>query len=360
MASKVFANPNASHALGLQLNKNISQTRRDLAALLGAKPYQLFFNSGSTEGISSVFHSTLSPCSPHYDESRKRILISSIEHAALPNTAEAFKQYGYEVDFLPVTPQGVVDLATCQKWILEKNYALVSVMAANNETGVIQPYQKIAQLCQSQKTLFFSDTTQYIGKAPFHFADSGCDFAVLSGHKIGAMTGTGVLLCKDPTKFHPLILGGGQEFGKRGGTQHYLGIETLSIALQASETKQPLWKEVEQVRNEFEKNLQQQFPKLMIFGQSAPRMPSTTFLAYPGIRGNTIQQELERHEIYVTTSSACCDSKNSSSHVLQAMGVNEDLGQGAVRISLGTSHFKESYQELEKILIKTLKNLAAN
>ena len=225
-----FANPNAIHYLGAKTMMGMENARSVCAKVLGADFDQLVFNSGATEGISTVFHSILG-CDKN---TKKIIIISGIEHSAIVNTAHYYaSEKGYTVKTLPVTSDGLVNVKILKSWLLEHgtNIALVSVMAANNETGVIQPYQEINSLCLSNKIPFLCDTTQFIGKTPFNFKESNFDFAVCSGHKLGAMTGTGILLVKDPSSLKPLIIGGGQEKGHRGGTQNYLGNETLAVAL---------------------------------------------------------------------------------------------------------------------------------
>lgn len=193
-----FANPNAIHYLGAKTMMGMENARSVCAKILGADFDQVIFNSGATEGISTVFHSVLG-C----DKNTKKIIITSgIEHSAIINTANFYsEEKGYIVKTLPVNHDGIVNVDSLQKWIKENqgNIALVSVMAANNETGVIQPYKEINDLCTQNDIPFLCDTTQYIGKTPFNFKESNIDFAVCSGHKLGAMTGTGILLVKNPS-----------------------------------------------------------------------------------------------------------------------------------------------------------------
>ena len=224
-----FANPNAIHYLGSRTMMGMENARAVCAKILGADFGQIIFNSGATEGISTVFHSLLKN-----ETEKKIIIISGIEHSAIINTANYYaEERGFEVKVLPVNSDGVVDVKTLKQWIDQhkENIALVSVMAANNETGVIQPHKLINTLCSENKIPFLCDTTQFIGKTPFNFKESDFDFAVCSGHKLGALTGTGILLVKNPENLYPLIIGGGQEKGLRGGTQNYLGNETLAVAL---------------------------------------------------------------------------------------------------------------------------------
>jgi cysteine desulfurase len=350
-----FANPNAIHSLGGKIFKGLEQCRTLCAQNLGAKSSQVLFNSGSSEGITHIFWSLLSEKKP----GKNIIVLSKIEHSAVQNAAAYYETQGYELYFVPCLKTGVIDLATLKSFLAESHskVAMVSLMAANNETGAIQPFQEIGQLAQSYQVPFFSDTTQLVGKIPFDFASAGMDFAVVSGHKLGALTGTGLILVKNPRALLPLIFGGGQENGKRGGTQNYLGIETLTVALEDTKNKFDLLDEKKEWQIEFETKLKKEFPELVIFSDSTPRLPGTTFLSYPGIHGQALQIELESQDIFVTTSSACSDNDPTPSKVLKAMLVEDHIGRGAVRISLGWNKLGDRYSLILEALIKAIHKL---
>lgn len=352
-----FANPNAIHQLGQKVLTAMENSRAVCAKSLGAKYGQVIFNSGATEGIATIFHSLLN----RKTNPKKNIIItSSIEHSAIINTAMSYQEeYGHQVFFLPTDESGIVSIEELKRLLNEygRDIALVSIMAANNETGVIQPFKEISRICHNHLVPFFCDTTQIIGKAPFHFEDSEIDYAVMSGHKIGAMTGTGIIMAKDPKTLKPLIIGGGQEKSYRGGTQHYIGLETLAIALGYVEKNYHRIEELNNKRIQFEKNIKKQFPQVVIIGENSPRLATTTYLSLPGIHGQAIQEQLESSGIFVTTSSACSDGETQISKVLQAMGINEEVGRGVVRISLGLCAPLEHYDEIENVLLKAYKKL---
>ncbi len=349
-----FANPNAIHYLGVKTLMGMENARSACAKVLGADFDQIIFNSGATEGISTVFHSVLSN-----ENQKKIIIISGIEHSAVTNTAHYYASRGFIVKTLPVNSDGRVDLECFAQWLkLETgNIAMVAIMAANNETGVIQPYQEINTLCLEDNIPFLCDTTQYIGKTPFNFKESNLDYAVCSGHKLGAMTGTGILLVKNPEKLNPLIIGGGQEKGHRGGTQNYLGNETLAVALATIEKNFDNISALTKKRMEFEAALKLAFPCVVIIGEKAPRLATTTYISYPGIHGQAVQIELESLDIFVTTSSACSDNMPITSKVLKAMGISDDIGRGVVRISLCLNSPLEYYDQLTDALIKSYRKL---
>lgn len=351
-----FANPNAIHQLGTKTLMGMENARSHCAKLLGAKPKQLIFNSGATEGISHVFHSLLLDGQA---QGKRYIITTGIEHSAVVNLAKYYAGRGYQVLTVPVSHDGVVLLNELEGWLKEYGSAigLVSIMAANNETGVVQPFKEIARLCRAADVPYLCDTTQYIGKTDFNFQESGVDFAVLSGHKIGAMTGAGILLADDISRLNPLIIGGGQERCLRGGTQNYIGNETLAVALQAFEQKKEKLKALREARDLFEKTIKERFPEVVILGEKAKRLDSTTYIAYPGLHGQAVQIELESRGIFVTTSSACSDNEPVTSKVLKAMGVDDRIGRAVVRISLGLCSPTELYPKITEALTSAYQKL---
>lgn len=351
-----FANPNAIHHLGQKVNMAMENARSLCANILGAEARQIIFNSGSTEGINTVFHSVLHN---QKAEGKGLIVISGIEHSAVVNTAKSYQCEGFDLEIIETREDGLVDIEDLQK-IIDRNkrrVALVSVMAANNETGVIQPYQLIQQMCRENEIPYFCDTTQIIGKADFNFEESGLDYAVVAGHKIGALPGTGLLIAKRPTLLRTLIIGGGQEKSLRGGTQNYIGNETIAVALDSMAKNLHKLTDLKNARVEFEKNLKEKFPSVVVMGDQAPRLASTSYISYPGIHGQAVQIELEAQSIYVTTSSACSDNEPVTSKVLRSMNVTDEIGRGVIRISLGLCTSPAAYNEILEALEKAYRKL---
>jgi cysteine desulfurase len=351
-----YANPNAIHSLGQKMYFGLEKCRSTCAKALGADAKQVIFNSGSSEGITHVFHSVLDD----KDLNKNVIITSGIEHSAVVQACDYYAEKGFEIVKIKCLENGVTDIEDFKKQLSanKDQLALVTIMAANNETGVIQPWQEISELCNEAEVPFFSDTTQYIGKTDFNFKESGMDYAVISGHKVGAMIGSGFLLVKDPTKLKPLVFGGGQEFGKRGGTQNYIGAETLAVALDHFDKNKDELKKVQQLREAFESNIKKEFPEAVIIGENAPRLASTTMIAYPGVHGQAVQIELESNDIFVTTSSACSDNEPETSKVLRAMGIHDDIGRGVVRISLCLEADQSKYAKIEEALKTAYKKLS--
>ncbi|MDD0854264.1 cysteine desulfurase family protein [Halobacteriovorax sp. GB3] len=351
-----YANPNAIHYLGSKTLMGMENARSICSKVLGADYNQVIFNSGATEGISHVFHSCLDNAQ---ELGIKAVIVSGIEHSAVINSAKAYANKGVETKILPTLNTGIIDLSALESWLADygKELGLVAIMAANNETGIIQPYEKVAELCNKHDVPFLCDTTQYIGKTIFNFKKSGADYAVTSGHKFGALTGAGILLAKDPTSLRPLIIGGGQEKGHRGGTQNYIGNETLAVALKNFEKNLDKIEALNSKRLEFEAALTEKFPEVVIIGKESPRLASTTYVSFPGIHGQAVQIELESQDIFVTTSSACSDNEPVTSKVLKAMGVTDEVGRGVVRISLGLCSPLEYYDEILDALTKAYEKL---
>lgn len=351
-----FANPNSIHQLGQKTLMGMENARAMSAKLLGCLPKNIIFNSGSTEGISHVFYSVLN------DAEEGQILISSgIEHSAVVKVCQHWaEKRKLELKIIPTLESGVIDLNTLQGWINEygKRIAAVTCMAANNETGAVQPFQEISKAVEKDSIPFICDTTQIIGKEVFSFKESGADFAFLSGHKIGALTGSGLIMAKDVTRLKPFIIGGGQEKDLRGGTQNYLGNETIAVGLSYFDKMSQKLQNLREARDNFEKSIKEQFPQVVIISESAPRLASTSYISFPGIHGQAVQIELESQGIFVTTSSACSDNEPSTSKVLKAMGITDDVGRGVVRISLGLCSPIEWYETIGNAMIAAYEKLS--
>lgn len=356
LETNLFANPNALHTIGQKLHQGIEKCRSMIAQDLGAHPDQIYFNSGASEGVSHIISSVLLNSPPE----KKVVITSPVEHVVVINTLKFYeKKFGFKIIFADISADGLVNLEQL-KALLEQyrnELALVTIMAANNETGVIQPYQEIAQLAQQYNVDYFSDTTQLIGKGEFHFEESGIDYGVCSGHKVGALSGSGFILVKDVTKLRPYIFGSTQEQGIRGGTQNYLGIETLAVALRDFTQNKARLHSLAAARIEFEAKLKAEVPQVIIIGEGSPRLAGTTMVGFPGVHGQAVLIELESHNIFVTTSAACADNQPETSEVLKAMGVSDQIGRSVVRISLSYYNEAKDYAYLADKLINTYNKL---
>ena len=356
LETDLFANPNAIHSMGQKIFSGIEKCREVISKSVGCFPDQIFFNSGSSEGISHILFS----CLEYAPKNKKIIITSGIEHAVIPSALKFYEERrGFQIKKVDVNQDGIIELESLYKLIHEfkSSIALVTIMAANNETGALQPIREISQLCRENEILFFSDTTQLIGKGDFDFEDSGIDFAVCSGHKVGALTGSGFILAKNPTLLRSYIFGSHQERGLRGGTQNYMAIETLAVALDdfmKNKNQLPL---LEEARKKFEAELKKEFPDCRIIGENAQRLAGTSLISYPGIHGQAIQIELESHNIFVTTSAACSDNQPETSHVLKEMKIEDDIGRGVIRLSLSYHQNQNDYEMILKALSQAFDKL---
>lgn len=353
MDSDLFANPNAIHTLGQKLTKGIENCRRIIAKSVGCHPDQIIFNSGASEGLSQIMFSVLADL----PAGKNTILMSPVEHAVLPTGVKHFIESSkLSLKMIDIDQSGKVNLESLKSLVNEKVGAVI-VMAANNETGVIQPFQEIAKICRTQNIPYICDTTQFIGKAHFNFEESGVDYAVCSGHKVGALTGCGFLIARDPRILKPIVFGKSQETGLRGGTQHYLGIETMAIAMDEFSKNESKLSQLREARLNFEKTLKEKFSEVVVIGDQSERLAGTTLIGYPGIHGQAVQIELESNDIFVTTSAACADNQPETSEVLKSMGVDDKLGRSVVRISLSYSHGEKEYSILAQNLIAAYNKL---
>ncbi|MBF0361797.1 MAG: aminotransferase class V-fold PLP-dependent enzyme [Oligoflexia bacterium] len=358
----LWANPNSHHKMGKMLLDGINRCRTICADSLAADTDSIIFTSGASEGISTIFHVICG----NRDSNKDILLISSIEHPAVSESANYYKKFGYKVIKWPVNHHGEIDLNFIKSDLdnFKERVAMVAIMAANNESGVIQPIEEVGLYCERYSIPFFSDTTQLIAKEEFNFNKSAMDFAVISAHKFSGPIGVGAILYKHHKphlkkilKENALILGGGQQEGLRSGTQNYLGIECMSVALRASiEDYKESKKLLHKYRMRFENDLCAQFKNLIILGSGASRrLPQTTLLSYPGIYGPIIQQQLDSQNIFVSTSAACSDHSNSnhqqkSAGIAQLMGYSEDVARGMIRVSLGGLDIVDNSEEIYKLL----------
>jgi cysteine desulfurase len=328
----LLGNPSSVHAEGRHARRLVEDARSALAGAIGALPRNVVFTSGGTEAnaLALVPGLRAGPGQPV-----QRLVVSAIEHTSVLAggrfTAEAIGIFG-------VTRSGVVDLDHLRKLLDKGSAALVSVMSANNETGAVQPVAEVAEIVHAAGGLLHVDAIQAFGKIPFHIKAIGADIVTLSAHKIGGPKGVGALVLGDGlTGLEPLLRGGGQEWGRRAGTENVAGIAgfgaAVSAAMQAQKSDAV---RLETLRNRLEDGLRQT-PDVLVFSADAPRLPNTTLFTVPGLKAETAVIGFDLEGIAVSSGSACSSGKVQPSHVLQAMGFGPKLAQGAVRLSLGWS-----------------------
>ncbi|CAI8358894.1 MAG: Cysteine desulfurase IscS [Rhodobiaceae bacterium UBA7378] len=342
-----LGNPSAVHEDGRKARAAVENARAAIASFCGAVPEGVVFTSGGTEACNLAMRLRAAPAG-----NVTRVLISAVEHAAVGQAALAS---GLEVTRLPVDARGVVDLMGLDEALAQPAPALVCIMLANNETGVVQPIADIAARVKAHGSLLFCDAVQAAGKIPLNLAVLGCDALAVSGHKIGGPMGTGALAVRPGLVVPPAINGGGQELGRRGGSENVAGIVGFGVAAGLSVHDDDESDRIAVLRDEMEAALRARVADIHIFSADAPRLPNTSCFGLAGLHSETVVMALDLAGISVSAGAACSSGKVSRSHVLDAMGVEHDLSSGAIRVSLG----RDTQVQACDRLVETWTTLAA-
>ena len=357
VASKIWGNPSSLHSLGSQAGRILEASRKQIADLLGKKSSEIFFTSGGTEGDNWVIKGVA------FERAHlgKHIIVSSIEHPAVKESALWLRSLGFEVDLAPVTREGFVDMEKLAD-LIRPDTILVSIMAANNEIGSIQPIKDISALLENHPTVSFHvDAVQAIGKMPLaDFLTNRVDFATFSGHKFHSVRGVGFVFAKEGKKISPLLTGGGQESDKRSTTENLAGIAATAKALrlvldqfEAGQKRLLAMKKV--ILDELAT-----YPDVTIFSQMEGFLPNILTFGIKNVRGEVTVHAFEEHQIYISTTSACSSKAGKPAGTLLAMGIPQKLAQTAVRISLDHENdmsqveqfltiFKQIYAQTQKV-----------
>jgi len=357
-------NPSSVHAEGRAARRVVEHAREEVAALVGARPADVIFTSSGTEANMLALTPAIQVASDK--RPRSRLLISAIEHASV-RTGGRFPREA--VEEVAVDADGRIDLAALRDAVSRSPRALVSLMLANNETGVIQPVAAAAEIVHAADGLLHVDAVQAAGRIEFDLAGLGADLLTLSAHKIGGPKGVGALVRRnDDIHFSdPLIRGGGQERGLRAGTENVAGIAGFGVAAaMARRNRVAEAAHMAALRDKLEAGLKAISPRAVIFGANAERLPNTTLFAAEGMKAETAVIAFDLEGIAVSSGAACSSGKVQPSHVLAAMGVSPDLTRGAVRVSLGWSTteadvetFQNAWRKLATALSSGRQGIAA-
>ncbi|HBG21505.1 MAG TPA: cysteine desulfurase NifS [Desulfobulbaceae bacterium] len=342
-----YGNPSSMHTFGGQVGMAIKEARRKVAGLLGAEPGEIIFTSCGTESDSSAILSALRT----YPEKR-HIVTTRVEHPAVKNLCENLETitgHKYRVTRLKVDGEGMLDMAEYEAALTEDT-AIVSVMWANNETGVIFPVPEMARMAKARGILFHTDAVQAVGKIPIDLKSLDIDFLSLSGHKLHAPKGVGVLYIKRGRLFVPFLNGGHQEHGRRGGTENVASIVALGRACElASEKMVEENSRVKKLRDKLEEGLLAEIPKSILNGHKTARLPNTANISFEFVEGEAILLHMNQHLICASSGSACTSGSLEPSHVLRAMGVPFTAAHGSIRFSLSVYNTEE---EIDFVLAK--------
>ncbi len=327
--SDLYGNPSSMHLFGGQVARHVAEARERVAALIGAHPSEVVFTSCGTESDNAAIMGTLYS----YPE-KKHLVISRVEHPAVLNVAHQLQARGYRITELGVDRQGHLDLDELRA-VLTAETALVSIMTANNETGVLFPVEEIGAICREGGVPFHTDAVQAVGKIPMDMGKSTIDLLSLSGHKLHAPKGIGALYIRKGTRFSPFVVGGHQEAGRRGGTENVPYIVGLGKAAEfVMEHMDEENSRVRALRDRLEKELLTRIPNTLINGDPRHRLPNTCSLSFEYIEGESILLLLSDEGICASSGSACTSGSLQPSHVLRAMGVPFTAAHGSIRFSL--------------------------
>lgn len=333
-AMRLPLNPSSVHSYGRHAKTLIEDARISIASSLGLNlrkdGYELGFTSSATEANNLLISNFL----------KGRIIISAVEHPSIMK----YKEYYNNVEILSVDSNGIVDLEYLEKLLSDPvSPTLVSVMLANNETGVIQPVRDIARIVHKYGALFHSDLVQGPGKIELDILDMGIDFASISAHKFGGPLGAAALIYKPAYHIKPQIIGGGQERGLRSGTQNVPAIIGFGVAAKSCRSQDS------KLRDELDRRIVEICPEAIIFGKDVGRLPNTSMIYMPNVSTNIQLIQFDRHDICVSGGSACSSGVVKLSHVLTAMNIEEDIANCAVRYSFGSESLSDDVEKIVEI-----------
>ena len=328
--SEQYGNPSSAYQFGKFAGEAVRLAREKVAAMINADPREVIFTSCGTESNNSAIHSALIT-----NPGKRHVLTTAVEHSANIKFCEFLEKRGFEVTFMPVESDGAIDVHLLEKSIRPET-AIVSVMWANNETGVVFPIEEIAAICRSKGVLFHTDAVQTPGKLKIDVADTGVDFLSLSAHKLHAPKGIGLLYVKRRTKYQPYVMGGGQEQGRRGGTENVASMvafgraaEMAMAGLNDENTR------VRALRDRMEKGILSKIPDSVRNGDPTSRLPNTSNIAFDFVEAESVLLLLDQAGICASSGSACTTGSLDPSHVLVAMGLTPARARGSIRFSLG-------------------------
>lgn len=345
----LYGNPSSIHTYGIKSKIAIQTARRRVAFLIGAKPSEIFFTSGGTESDNLALKG-ISKSIRNYQYKKNHIITSAIEHDAILETCHYLEKDGFTVTYLNVDKNGIIDKTELKNQLTEKT-ALVSIMLANNEIGVIQPVKEFSKIVHDfdKRIIFHSDAVQAVGKIPVNVKELDLDSLSLSSHKINGPKGVGALYVREKVNLEPLMQGGGQELTFRSGTENVPGIVGFGKASEISmlnlkNNSQYLY----YLRDYFINRINEEISGRMLNGSLESRLPNNVNFTFLGINGEDLLIKLDEDGILASTGSACSANLQQESHVLKAIGLNHEEISGSIRFSLG---IQNTIEDIEKTII---------
>ncbi len=352
----LYGNPSSMYSFAGDVAQKLKEARERVATLIGATPDEIVFTSCGTESDNTAIRSAIAS----YPD-RRHIITTRVEHPAVKNLCEYLSKHGYRVTFLPVDRQGRLNLEHLYK-ALSNGTAIVSVMWANNETGVVFPIEEIAQVVRERAIVFHTDAVQAVGKIPIDVKRVPVDMLSLSGHKLHGPKGVAALYVRKGAKFSPFLIGGHQERGRRGGTENVASIIGLGRACElAAEHIKGEGGRVRYLRDKLENEILKRVPNAMVNGDREHRLPNTTSISFEYVEGEAILLMMNEFGICASSGSACTSGSLEPSHVLRAMGVPFTAAHGSIRFSLSIYNTEEEIDFIiEKLppIIERLRELS--
>jgi cysteine desulfurase len=347
-----YGNPSSMHTFGGQLHKKVEEARGKVAQLIAAEPEEIIFTSCGTESNNTAIMSAVESF-----PSKRHIITTRVEHPAVLNFCKHLARKGFRITFLPVNNDGQLNIDDLLKTI-DEDTALISIMYANNETGVIFPVIEIAEILKGRKILFHTDAVQAVGKISIDTKKLSVDMLSLSGHKLHAPKGVGALYIRKGTRFHSYIIGGHQERGRRAGTENVASIIGLGKACElAAKNLDNEVNYLKGLRNKIENALLKSCPDVRINGDINNRLPNTTNLSFEYVEGEAILLRLNEYGICASSGSACSSGSLEPSHVLRAMGIPFTAIHGSIRFSLSRYNTEEEIDRVIEIMPRIIKEL---
>jgi cysteine desulfurase len=347
-----YGNPASMHTFGGQLHRKIEEARFKVAQLIGAETEEIIFTSGGTESDNTAIMSAVESL-----PNKRHIITTRVEHPAVLNFCKHLARKGFRVTFLPVNNYGQLNVDELLK-VIDEDTALVSIMYANNEVGVIFPIQEIADILKERRILFHSDAVQAVGKIPIDLKKLPVDMLSLSGHKLHAAKGVGALYVRKGTRFYPYIIGGHQERGRRASTENVASIIGIGKACElASKNIKEEVAYLTRLRDKLENALSKSCPDVRINGDIHNRLPNTTNISFEYVEGEAILLRLNEYGICASSGSACTSGSLEPSHVLRAMGVPFTAIHGSIRFSLSRYNTEEEIDKVIEIMPKIINDL---
>lgn len=348
----LYGNPSSMHLFGGQLAKPLNRAREEVAALIGADPSEIVFTSCGTESDNAAIWGVL-----HSYPQKRHIITTRVEHPAVGNLVTYLSKKGYKVTLLPVDREGLLKPEQLAEAMTDET-ALVSIMWANNETGVLFPIETLAHIAKSRGVLFHTDAVQAVGKIPIDLSRVPVDLLSFSGHKLHAPKGIGVLYIRKGTPFTPFIIGGHQEKGRRGGTENVPYIIGLGKACEMA--RKHLVEEnrrIRKLRDKLEEGILQSIPRVIINGSRKERLGNTLSISFEYVEGESILMHLSNLGICASSGSACTSGSLEPSHVLRAMGVPFTAAHGSIRFSLSVYNTEEDIDYVLEHLPSVIRRL---